>query len=60
MPDGLDIDNDGNLVVGDTAQSRIHVIIGGGKDARSIILKDERLNGVRSLPDGGFVGQAST
>ncbi len=60
MPDGLDIDRDGNLVVGDTAQSRLHVIIGDGKDARSIILKGERLYGVRCLAAGGYVGRAST
>jgi sugar lactone lactonase YvrE len=60
LPDGLDIDRDGNLVVGDTAQSRLHVIIGDGKDARAIILKGERLYGVRCLADGGYVGRAST
>ena len=60
LPDGLDIDRDGNLVVGDTAQSRLHVIIGDGKDARSIILKGERLYGVRCLAAGGYVGRAST
>ncbi len=60
MPDGLDIDRDGNLVVGDTAQSRLHVIIGDGKDERSIILKGERLYGVRCLAAGGYLGRAST
>lgn len=60
MPDGLDIDKDGNLVVGDTAQSRLHIIIGGGRDARAVILKDERVYGLRCLSDGGFVGRAST
>ena len=60
LPDGLDIDRDGNLVVGDTAQSRLHVIIGDGKDARSIILKGERLYGVRCLAAGGYLGRAST
>ncbi len=60
LPDGLDIDGDGNLVVGDTAQSRLHVIIGDGKDARAIILKGERLYGVRCLAAGGYVGRAST
>jgi sugar lactone lactonase YvrE len=60
LPDGLDIDGDGNLVVGDSAQSRLHVIIGGGKDARAIILKGERLYGVKCLAAGGYVGRAST
>jgi hypothetical protein len=60
LPDSLDIDRDGNLVVGDSAQSRLHVIIGGGKDARAIILKGERIYGVRSLAGGGYVGRAST
>jgi len=60
MPNGLDIDKDGNLVVADTAQSRLHVIVGGGRDARSVILKDERIYGLRCLSDGGFVGRAST
>jgi hypothetical protein len=60
LPSGLDLDKDGNLVVGDTAQSRVHVIIDGGRDARSIVLKDERIYGLRCLSDGGFVGRAST
>jgi hypothetical protein len=60
MPNSLDIDRDGNIVVGDTAQSRIHVIIGGGKDSQSVILKDERIYGVRALGSGDFVGKAST
>jgi hypothetical protein len=60
MPDGLDFDRDGNLVVGDTAQARLHVIIGDGRDTRAIILKDERIYGLRCLSDGGFVGRAST
>ncbi len=60
MPDGLDIDRDGNLVVFDTAQSRLHVIIDGGKDSKSIILKDERVYGIRPLDSGSYVGRAST
>lgn len=59
-PSSLDIDEDGNLVVTDTAQSRLHVIIGGGKDVKSLVLKDERIYGVRSLGAGGYVGRAST
>jgi hypothetical protein len=60
MPDGIDFDRDGNLVVGDSAQSRLHVIIGGGKDSKAVILKDERLYGLRCLAAGGYVGRAST
>ncbi len=60
LPSGLDLDKDGNLIVGDTGQSRVHVIIDGGRDARSIVLKDERIYGLRCLSDGGFVGRAST
>lgn len=60
LPGGLDLDKNGNLVVGDTTQSRVHVIIDGGRDARSIVLKDERVYGLRCLSDGGFVGRAST
>jgi hypothetical protein len=60
MPDGLDIDRDGNVVVSDTAQSRIHVIIDGGRDARSIVIKDERIYGIRCLASGEYVGRAST
>ncbi|MCJ7485828.1 MAG: NHL repeat-containing protein [Candidatus Aminicenantes bacterium] len=59
-PSSLDIDEDGNLVVTDTAQSRLHVIIGGGKDVKSIVLKDERIYGLRCLGSGSFVGRAST
>jgi hypothetical protein len=39
---------------------RLHVIIGGGKDVKSIVLKDEPIYGVRSLGAGGYVGRAST
>jgi sugar lactone lactonase YvrE len=60
MPDGIDFDRDGNLVVGDSAQSRLHVIIGGGKDSKAVILKDERLYGLRCLAAGGYIGRAST
>jgi sugar lactone lactonase YvrE len=60
MPSKLDIDRDGNLVVDDTAQSRLHVIIGEGKDARAVILKGERIYGIRCLSDGGYLGRAST
>jgi hypothetical protein len=60
MPDGLDFDGDGNLVVTDTVQSRFHVILGGGRDSRSVFLKDERIYGLRALRAGGYVGRAST
>jgi len=60
MPGDLDIDKDGNLVVSDSAQSRIHVIIGGGRDVRALIMKDERLYGLRALPAGGYAARAST
>jgi hypothetical protein len=60
LPDALDLDKNGDLVVADSAQSRIHVIIGGGKDSRSIVVKDDRLYGVRALASGDFVGRAST
>jgi sugar lactone lactonase YvrE len=59
-PSSLDLDEDGNLVVTDTAQMRLHVIIGGGKDVKSIVLKDEPIYGIRSLGAGGYVGRAST
>jgi DNA-binding beta-propeller fold protein YncE len=60
MPEGINIDKDGNLVVSDTAQLRLHVIIGGGRDVKSLIIKDERIYGLRSLGSGGYVGRAST
>jgi hypothetical protein len=60
FPDALSLDRDGNLVVADSAQARIHVIIGGGKDARSIVVKEEMISGVRPLPSGEFAGKAST
>jgi len=60
LPGGLDFDKDGNLVVSDTVQARLHVIIDGGRDSRSVFLKDERIYGVRCLGSGGFVGRAST
>jgi len=60
MPNSFGFDRDGNLVVADSTQSRIQVIIDGGKDVKSIVLKDERIYGARSLGAGGYVGRAST
>ena len=59
MPDAIDFDKDGNLVVADSPQARIHVIVGGGRDARSVVIKEEMINGVRPLLSGDFVGQGS-
>jgi hypothetical protein len=60
MPDAIDFDKDGNLVVADSPQARIHVIVGGGRDARSVVIKEEMISGVRPLPSGDFVGRGST
>jgi hypothetical protein len=60
MPGDIDIDRDGNLVVSDPTQSRVHVIIDGGRDAKSLVMKDERLYGLRCLGPGGFIARAST
>jgi sugar lactone lactonase YvrE len=40
FPDAIAFDKDGNLVVADSAQTRIHVIIDGGRDVRSIVVKE--------------------
>lgn len=60
MPDTIDFDKDGNLVVADSPQARIHVIVGGGRDARSVVIKEEMISGVRPLPSRDFVGRGST
>jgi sugar lactone lactonase YvrE len=60
MPDAIDFDRDGSLVVADPAQNRIHVIIGGGRDVRSIVVKEELVRKVRPLASGDFAGQGST
>jgi hypothetical protein len=60
MPDALAIDKDGNLVVADSAQARIHVIVGGGKDVRSIIVKEELISGVQPLASGDYAAKGST
>ncbi len=60
MPDAIDFDKDGNLVVADSPQARIQVIIGGGRDARSVVVKEEMISRVRPLPSGDFVGKAPT
>jgi sugar lactone lactonase YvrE len=60
MPDAMGFDKDGNLVVDDSSQARIQVIIGDGRDARSVVVKEEMISGVRPLPSGDFVGKAST
>jgi sugar lactone lactonase YvrE len=60
MPDEIAFDKDGNLVVSDMTQARIHVIIGGGREVRSIVVKEEMISSVRPLPSGDFAGKAST
>ncbi len=60
MPGSMAFDQDGNLVVADPAQARVHIIIDGGRDVRSVVVKDEMINGISPLPGGGFVGKAST
>ena len=60
MPDAISFDKDGSLVVADSPQNRIHVIIGGGKDVRSVVVKEQMIRGVRPLPPGDFAGKAST
>jgi len=60
MPDAIAFDKDGNLVVADSPQARIQIIVGGGRDARSVVVKEEMISGVRPLPSGDFVGKAST
>ncbi len=59
MPGNITFDKDGNLVVTDTAQSRLQGIIGGGKDVKSIVLKDERIYGIRPLRSGNYAGRGS-
>jgi sugar lactone lactonase YvrE len=60
LPDNIGFDRNGDLVVCDTAQSRLHVIIEGGRDSKSVVLKDERVYGIRPLSSGNYVGRAST
>jgi sugar lactone lactonase YvrE len=60
MPDAIDFDRDGNLVVADSAQARIHVIIGGGRDVRSIVVREELVRKARPLASGEYVAQGST
>jgi sugar lactone lactonase YvrE len=59
MPNSFGFDRDGNLVVADSTQSRIQVIIGGGADVRSLVVKDERIYGVRPLRSGNYAGRGS-
>ena len=59
MPDSIGFDKDGNLVVADMAQSRVHIIIGGGKDVRSVVIKEGLISGVRPLPSGDFAAKGS-
>jgi len=60
FPDTLSVDRDGNLVVADSPQNRVHIIIGGGKDVRSLVVNEMLISGLRPLPSGEFVGRAST
>jgi len=60
LPDGIDFDRDGNLVVADSAQSRIKVFIGGGKDVKSVVLRDQPIRGIRSLSSSNYAVSAAT
>ena len=59
LPDGIDFDRNGNLVVADSAQSRIKVVIGGGRDVKSVVLRDQSIRGIRSLGSGNYVVRAA-
>ncbi len=60
FPDAIGFDKDVNLVVADSVQARIHVIIGGGRDVRSIVVKEEQVRGLRPLSSGDYVAQGPT
>ncbi|HPW17943.1 MAG TPA: NHL repeat-containing protein [Candidatus Aminicenantes bacterium] len=60
FPDAIGFDKDGNLVVADSAQNRVHVIIDGGRDVRSIVVKEELVRNVRPLASGDYAAQGST
>jgi hypothetical protein len=55
LPDGIDFDRNGNLVVADSAQSRIKLVIDGGRDVKSVVLRDQSIRGIRSLRSGNYV-----
>jgi len=60
FPDAIGFDKDGHLVVADSAQARIHVIIGGGRDVRSIVVKEELVRKAHPLDSGEYVAKGST
>lgn len=60
MPDSMTFDKVGNLVVADSSQARIHIIMGGGKDVRSVVVKEELVRKARPLASGDFLAQGST
>jgi hypothetical protein len=60
FPDAMAFDKDGNLVVADSAQARIHVIIDGGRDVRSIVVKEELVREAHPLDSGEYVAKGST
>ncbi|NTV81008.1 MAG: 6-bladed beta-propeller, partial [Candidatus Aminicenantes bacterium] len=60
FPDAIGFDKDGNLIVADSAQARIHVIIDGGRDVRSIVVKEELVREAHPLDSGEYIAKGST
>jgi sugar lactone lactonase YvrE len=60
FPDAISFDKDGNLVVADSAQNRVHVIIDGGRDVRSIVVKEELVREAHPVGSGGYLAKGST
>jgi hypothetical protein len=60
MPESLDIDAAGNMIVHDPIQFRFQVLMADGSDARIIVMKDEWVYKVRRLSSGNFAAKGST
>ena len=60
MPESLDIDSAGNLIVHDPIQFRFQVLMADRSDARIIVMKDEWVYKVRGLSSGNFAAKGST
>jgi sugar lactone lactonase YvrE len=60
LPDSINFDKAGNLVVFDPYQRRIQHILAEGKDAKMVSVSDQQLNKMRFLRGGGFAAKGRT
>jgi len=60
LPDSINFDKAGNLVVFDPFQRRIQFVLAGGKDTKMVTVADQQIAKMRFLRGGGIVAKGRT